>query len=270
MQKEQDFRMFGVIGNPIEHSMSPTIHNNWINQYKLRAFYTYLCVKNQYDLKDVLITLPKMGFGGINITIPYKEEVFNIVKDYAVLSPEVKNIGVINTIKYDDGNVFAYNTDIEGFGKSLSNQDFKDKLAVVFGAGGAAKAVVYSLLNRGAKVIIAARDIKKGMVFADLLLPYGDISVRKWENIDIYLPQAAIIVNTTPLGLKNENIEIGYNLISQECVCYDLIYLKNYSITPFLQQCQQRGLFIMDGYKMLELQAASAFEKWFGIYPDVK
>jgi shikimate dehydrogenase len=243
---KRDISLVGVIGNPISHSKSPEIHNKWIKDAGIKAFYTPIWVENAHDLPQVLKTMPKMGFIGCNITVPYKEAVYEyLVQNRFKMSEEVREIGAVNTLVFEP-EICAYNTDCWGFVDSLGF-DVTGKNVLVIGAGGAGKAVIYGLIKRGAKVEIANRTPKN--IF--------DIQTQSLENVDI--SEYDIIVNTTSIGLKGDVLPINYEAINSHQTCVDIIYTQ----TPFLTNCAKNGAKTINGQGMLVAQAALAFNIWF-------
>lgn len=257
----------GVIGAPISHSQSPKLHGYWLNRYGIKGHYVPLHVE-QSDLKDVLQTLPKMGFVGANVTIPHKETVLglaDIVTDRAAL------IGAANTLIFrPDGKLYADNTDGYGFVENLrsnANWDPKSGPAAVLGAGGAARAVIASLLEVGVPEI---RLSNRTRTRSDVLRSeFGTkIVVCEWINAADMLDGVATLINTTSLGMAGQpELKLSLDRLSSKAVVTDIVYTP--LRTGLLKRAAQMGCQTVDGLGMLLHQAAPGFERWFGQRPDV-
>ncbi|PTQ69688.1 shikimate dehydrogenase [Celeribacter persicus] len=257
----------GVIGAPVAHSKSPALHGYWLKRYGIAGHYVHLHVE-QVDLEEVLRAMPKMGFVGANVTIPHKEHVLaiaDVVTDRAAL------IGAANTLIFRaDGKLHADNTDGYGFVENLRmNADWDPKAgpAVVLGAGGAARAVIASLLEVGVPEI---RLSNRTRTRADALREeFGaKISVVEWVNAGDMMKGAATVVNTTSLGMQGQpELKVPLDLLSSDAVVTDIVYTP--LRTAFLEQATQKGCQTVDGLGMLLYQAAPGFERWFGQRPEV-
>ena len=258
----------GVIGSPISHSRSPTLHGYWLRRYGIKGFYIPMDVA-QADLKDALATLPKLGFVGLNVTIPHKETVLSladIVTDRAAL------IGAANTLIFrKDGKVYADNTDGSGFIANL-RQEAPGWVptvgpAVVFGAGGAARAIVAALIEVGVPEIrIANRTRARAEA---LRSDFGaKVHVYDWVQAGNLLDDAATVVNTSALGMTGKpEFRVPLDALNPKALVTDLVYTP--LRTSFLDQAEQVGCTVVDGLGMLLHQAAPGFERWFGTRPDV-
>lgn len=258
----------GVIGHPIAHSKSPQLHGYWLRRYGIKGHYIPMDV-GQADLKDALVTLPKLGFVGLNVTIPHKETVLHladIVTDRAAL------IGAANTLIFrKDGRIHADNTDGSGFMANL-RQNAPQWVptagpAVVFGAGGAARAVVAALIEVGVPEIrIANRTRPRAEA---LRADFGaKLTVFDWVQAANMLEGAATVVNTTSLGMAGKpDFRVPLDALEKSAIVTDLVY--NPLKTQLLLDAQHRGCTIVDGLGMLLHQAAPGFERWFGQRPDV-
>ena len=258
----------GVIGSPIAHSKSPVLHQHWLNTYGIKGFYIPMDVSRD-DLADVIKALPKMGFVGVNITIPHKEAVLklaNLVTDRAAL------IGAANTLIFrKDGTVHADNTDGYGFIENLrQNAPGWDPVAgpaAVIGAGGASRAVVASLLDVGVTEIRLSNRTRNR---ADVLKQeFGaKITVVDWVKAGNMIEGAATVVNTTSLGMVgNPELRIPLDGLSSDAVVTDLVYAP--LDTEFLKKAGEMGCTTVDGLGMLLHQAVPAFERWFRQRPEV-
>lgn len=262
----KDIKIYGVIGNPISHSISPKIHNKWIEDNNLKAFYTPLLIENINNFVQNLKFLPSFGFCGVNVTIPYKEKAFEICDE---LNYDAKIIKAVNCIKFQNNKIIGYNTDHFGFFEALKIKNLtnlKNKNAIVIGAGGASRAIVYSLTNNNYNIDIYNRTIDK----LHNIKQDFNVNILQFSNLkDINLEKYSLIINTTSVGLKDELLDINYKSLQQNTICYDIIYKKN-GLTKFLQQSQEKNCKIIDGILMLYLQAAKSFYIWNDIFPKIE
>ncbi|WP_417250096.1 shikimate dehydrogenase [Celeribacter sp.] len=257
----------GVIGAPIAHSKSPDLHNYWLKRYGIKGHYVPLHIE-QGDLEGVLRALPKMGFVGANVTIPHKERVLalaDIVTDRAAL------IGAANTLIFrSDGKLHADNTDGFGFIENLrANADWNPEVgpAAVFGAGGAARAVIASLLEVGVPEIRLANRTRTR---ADALKEeFGTkINVVEWVQAGYMLEGARTVVNTTSLGMVGKTeFKVPLDGLEKDAVVTDLVYTP--LRTALLKAAEKKGCQTVDGLGMLLYQAVPGFERWYGLRPEV-
>jgi len=251
-------KLAGVIGNPISHSKSPIIHNYWLNKHHIDGVYIPLQIKEE-DLLTSIKSLQKMGFMGCNVTIPHKIEVIKVVDE---LSDLAKKIGAVNTLVFrNDGSIYGDNTDAYGFIENI--KDYYDLgEALILGAGGASRAVCQSLANAGAKkIILTNRTMAKAENMGKELAV--EIEVVPQENINKYLNNISLLVNTTSLGLNGQGCpEIDFDQLNKQALVTDIVY--NPLITPFLAKAQKNGNKIVDGLGMLLHQAVPGFKAWFG------
>jgi shikimate dehydrogenase len=257
-----------VIGSPIAHSRSPALHGYWLKRYGLKGFYIPMDVA-QADLEAVLRTLPKMGFVGANVTIPHKEAILNIAD---VVTDRAALIGAANTLIFrKDGKIQADNTDGAGFIANL-RQNAPQWVpsvgpAAVFGAGGAARAVIAALIEVGVPEIRLANRTRARA--EALRSDFGaKVHVHEWVQADAMIDGAATVVNTTSLGMTGKpDLVLPLDSLSAQAVVTDLVYtpLK----TQFLIEAEERGATVVDGLGMLLHQAAPGFERWFGQRPEV-
>jgi shikimate dehydrogenase len=258
----------GVIGSPIAHSRSPALHGYWLKRYGIKGFYIPMDVA-QADLREVLRTLPKAGFVGLNVTIPHKETILaiaDVVTDRAAL------IGAANTLLFrKDGRIQADNTDGAGFIANLRQNAPQWKPAagpaVVLGAGGAARAVIAALIEVGVPEIRVANRTRAR---ADALRSdFGaKVTAQDWVQAGHMMEGAATVVNTTSLGMTGKpDFRVPLAALNPAALVTDLVYtpLK----TQFLIEAEDKGCTIVDGLGMLLHQAAPGFERWFGLRPDV-
>ena len=258
----------GVIGSPVAHSRSPALHGYWLRRYGIRGHYIPMDV-GQADLAEALRTLPKLGFVGLNVTIPHKETVLglaDVVTDRAAL------IGAANTLVFrKDGKVYADNTDGTGFIANLRQHaphwNPGSGPAAVLGAGGAARAVVAALIEAGVPEIRIANRTKQRAeaVRADL---GAKVVVHDWVKAGNMLDGAATVVNTTSLGMVGKpDLRVPLDALDRHAVVTDLVYTP--LRTQFLIEAEDLGCTVVDGLGMLLHQAAPGFERWFGQRPEV-
>ena len=258
----------GVIGDPIEHSLSPRLHGHWLRINAIPGHYIPMRVSAE-DLETVIRTLPKAGFVGVNVTIPHKESALNMadtVTDRAAL------IGAANTLIFrPDGKVYADNTDGYGFTENLRQGAPgwapESGPAAVFGAGGAARAVIASLIEVGAPEIRLANRTRAR---ADALrAEFGNrIKVCDWLQAGNMLDDAVTVVNTTSLGMVGKpEFRVPLDGFKPGAVVTDLVYTP--LRTHFLDQAEQAGCVTVDGLGMLLHQAVPGFERWFDHRPVV-
>ncbi|MEM6758884.1 MAG: shikimate dehydrogenase [Pseudomonadota bacterium] len=258
----------GVIGTPIGHSKSPQIHKHWLRSHGLLGDYVPMEVLLD-DLDQVLRTLPKAGFVGVNVTIPHKERVLelaDLVTDRATL------IGAANTLIFrKDGKIHADNTDGYGFIENLKagapEWNPKSGPAAVLGAGGAARAVVASLADAGvSEIFLTNRTRVRAEKLAD---DFGmRITVMDWVQAGNILEDCALVVNTTSLGMiGKQEMRVPLDGLRKGTVVTDLVYAP--LRTRFLAAAEDAGCTTVDGLGMLLHQAVPAFERWFGQRPEV-
>jgi shikimate dehydrogenase len=258
----------GVIGNPIAHSKSPVLHGHWLKTYDIAGHYVPLEVEAD-ALGDVLKAMPKMGFVGCNVTIPHKERVMQFVDQ---ITDRATLIGAVNTLIFlNDGSILGDNTDGYGFIENLCqgapDWDASAGPAVVLGAGGAARAVVASLLDAGAPEILLTNRTR---VRADKLREdFGArVKVVEWVQAGNILEEAATLVNTTSLGMTGKSeLRVPMDGLRKETVVTDLVYTP--LTTSFLRTANEIGCVTVDGLGMLLHQAVPGFERWFGRRPVV-
>lgn len=258
----------GVIGTPIAHSRSPRLHKFWLQKYGIRGDYIPMNVASA-DLEDVVRTLPKLGFVGANITIPHKEQVMGIadlVTDRAAL------IGSVNTLIFrPDGKIHGDNTDGYGFLNNLKKGapewDPTAGPAAVIGAGGAARAVITSLLDANVPEIRLTNRTKNRA--EELQKEFGrKVTVVDWVQAGNMLDGAKTVVNASSLGMTGKpEMRIPLDGLARDAVVTDLVYTP--LETPFLTHAKSIGCRTVDGLGMLLHQAAPGFERWFDYKPEV-
>ena len=258
----------GVLGHPVAHSRSPRVHRHWLRRYGLPGHYVPLDVVPD-DLEEVLRAMPRMGFVGANVTIPHKETALrlcDLVTDRAAL------VGAVNTLIFrEDGRIHGDNTDGYGFLASIRQTapDWQPKAgpAVVFGAGGASRAVLVALLEAGVPEI---RLSNRSRPRAEALRSeFGArIKVHDWVKAGQTLEGAVTVVNATSLGMTGHTaFRVPLDALEPGALVTDLVYQP--LETDLLAQARARGCITVDGLGMLLHQAVPGFERWFGHRPEV-
>ena len=257
--------VYGIIGYPVKHSKSPQFQTAAFRHKNINAVYLPFEVKPE-NLKKAVNGIKALSIKGINITVPHKEEVIRYLDE---TSEEVQFIGACNTVKNIDGYLIGYNTDAYGFIEGLKEIEpqFQDKTFLILGAGGASRAVLYGLIREGAeKIFVANRTIdrvfqiiqdfsKLNRFIQEIIIPVP------LDKVEEYLSSTDIIVNTTSVGLKDEDPPLfDYSKIQKKHTVVDIIYKK----TKLLKVAQEKGCKWQDGLPMLLYQGAKAFEIWTG------
>jgi shikimate dehydrogenase len=260
-------QLLGIIGHPIGHTLSPPMHNKALSLLELDYLYVVFHVLPQ-DLEKAVLALPALKIKGINVTIPYKQDVLQYLDE---VSPCAKRIGAVNTILVKNGRLYGFNTDGEGFINSLTEAGFNPagKKIILLGAGGACRAVALSLAWSGAKkLIIAARKVTKAEDLARETKLEQEIEVECLPLVALpekKVADADLIVNTTPLGMTPYEDQMPYDsfytLHSGQYIC-DLIY--NPLETQFLKSAKLKGCKTINGVGMLVHQGAKSFSLWTG------
>jgi shikimate dehydrogenase len=253
-------KKFLVIGNPIEHSLSPKLHNHWIQKNNLRASYDKKLLK-QDEIQQLILDLRKEKIHGLNVTVPFKKTVIPFLD---ILSDEARNSQSVNTIYKDKDKIIGDNTDIEGFkvGLEATNQIIKNKKALILGAGGVVPSIIIALKKMQiAKVYLSNRTELKALEIKKF---FPEIEIIEWGKITNF----DIIINATSIGLnEKDEINIDYENISQNKFFYDVIY--NPKETFFLRRAKEFGAQIENGKMMFIYQAQKAFFTWHNILPLV-
>lgn len=255
-----------VIGYPAKHSRSPKLHGYWLDRYGIDGDYIAEEITPEY-FPEFVSSLKTHGYAGANVTMPHKDAALELSKpDDRALA-----VGAANTLWLEDGKLLSTNTDVEGFHGSLdaasAGWEQHTKSAIVLGAGGAGRAVIYGLLERGVETIhVVNRTIQKA---EDLKERFGDaIKPATWEDVPALLPRADLLVNTTSLGMHDQPpLEIDLSSMRDGAVVADIVYVP--LKTPLLLAAEARGFSTANGLDMLLHQAVRGFELWFGIRPEV-
>jgi len=254
----------GVIGWPVSHSLSPLLHNYWLKKYNIKGEYKAYPVEPE-NLPEFIDKLrDDSNFRGINVTIPHKEAVVDFLDSVDEIA---KEIGAVNTIINNNGELLGTNTDAYGFAENIRSHLTGNKKAVVLGAGGAAKAVIFALKQQGfSQIIITNRTLERAEALSSVIS--HRLSVSDWKIRSEILKDSDLLVNTTSLGMTGkENLDIDLLLLPKTALVTDIVY--NPITTPLLAQAQKRGNPTIDGLGMLLFQAVPAFEAFFGVRPEV-
>ena len=263
----KDFIKTAVIGHPIAHSKSPLIHGEWLREYGLEGSYEAIDIEPDALVEGVR-ALVERGYGGFNVTAPHKITIMALCDE---VDERVRKIGAVNTVSIREGKLYGTNTDAFGFAQNilsagLDGWSFKDGAAVVLGAGGAARAVLYALLEEGApSIILLNRTREKAEELAKM---DAHIQVEDWDKRNEALEAANLIVNTTSLGMEGKPpLEIDLSLAPTKALVTDVVYAP--LMTDLLEQAQKRGLRVVTGIGMLLHQARPGFELWNDVAPEV-
>ena len=254
-----------LIGWPAAHSRSPLIHHYWLRRLGIEGGYNIEAVPPE-GFAEFVLHLSTHGFVGANVTIPHKERALALSKPDA----RALSVGAANTLWYEGGELRSTNTDIEGFVNNLDAcAPGWDRIedALVLGAGGSSRAVVFGLLERGIqRVHLANRTVERARALAD---QFGaNVHPIAWDAIGDLLPRAGLLVNTTSLGMHGQpSLDIDTGRLPPHAVVADLVYVP--LETPLLASARARGLKTADGLGMLLHQAVRGFELWFGQRPEV-
>lgn len=262
----------GIIGYPVEHSLSPVMQNAALQDLGLDYNYIAMSVEPE-KLEQAIAGIKALGFCGINVTIPHK---VNVIQYLDQVDQSARMVGAVNTIVVSEDKLIGYNTDAGGYIKSLQNEgvELQGREVVLYGAGGAARAVIWGLLEHKVKSItIGARNVVKAKDLAEIFKEYGDVKALDWDSIPFKkaLRQCHLVINSTPLGMHkmiDKEPPLDWSLLQDNIVISDLIYTP--AKTKFLQSAEKHGHKIINGAGMLVEQGALAFELWIGAKPSTK
>lgn len=257
---------FGVIGHPIGHSLSPAMQNAGIQAAGLDCVYIAMPVEEE-DLAQAVTGLKNLGFQGFNVTIPHKQAIMPFLD---AIDEDARVIGAVNAVAIQDGFMTGYNTDVVGFLQGMHNHGFSPagKHAVLLGAGGAARAIIWGLIKEGvASLTIGVRNVVKAQAVADYFRPYMQIQVMDWQSWEFrrMLMQSQLLINSTPLGMEPNTLTmppIDWAAVPAGIFVYDIIYTP--AETMFLRMAREHGCQTLNGEDMLVGQGAEAFRIWTG------
>lgn len=255
-------RIIALLGYPVEHSISPQMHNAAFEHLNIPYCYVAFPVRNEL-LSDAVRAIKAFNLAGVNVTVPHKENVIPLLDE---VDKEASLIGAVNTIVNKDGRLTGYNTDGMGFMQSLLEEGIQveGKDILIVGAGGASKAISYYLSEKASKLFLFDVDKGKEQALINYLVSLGR-TVYSPDSLGM-ASAMDIIINATPLGLKDKDLPpLDLNLIHSRQVVADLIYKE----TPLLKAASQKGCYTFNGMGMLLWQGVFAFELWTGIKPPV-
>jgi shikimate dehydrogenase len=262
----------GLFGYPIKHTLSPLMHNFSFDYYKMDWIYLPFEVKPD-EFEKAVIGLKSAGARGFNITMPFKESVIKLLDD---VDDEVEKMGAVNTVNIINGKMIGFNTDHRGFYLTFKDykNDVKDEAVIMFGAGGVAKAVLYTLIHKFEPKSILVLDIDEDKINAlKMRVESWDVSnkyisfdlVNKVQNLDEKIKKAKLIINATPLGMApdvQKSVISDENLLNKNQIVYDLVY--NPLKTTLMKMAEKQGAIAIGGIDMLIYQGAEAFKIWTG------
>jgi shikimate dehydrogenase len=253
-------KKFLVIGNPINHSLSPKLHNYWIKQNLINAIYEKQKLEEK-NLENLISQVREKKIDGINVTVPFKKAIIPFMDK---LSVEAQKTQSINTIYLDNSKVIGHNTDTVGFKMSIqkSNINLSNKKVLILGAGGVVPSIMSSLIEmKVSKIFICNRTKEKA---ENLKSFFNDVTIVNWGEI----PDVDMIINATSLGLKEEDkMNLDFSLIGNNKLFYDVIY--NPKETTFLKIGKKLGNITINGKLMFVYQALMSFNIWHGLKPDI-
>ena len=253
-------KKFLVIGNPIDHSLSPKLHNYWIKKNKINAIYEKQKIENS-DLEKLLFQIKEKKIYGINVTVPFKNSIIPFIDE---LTLEAKATKSVNTIYLENNRVIGHNTDIGGFETSIykSNVDLANKKILILGAGGVVPSIIYALTKMKVSEITLSNRTKEKA--ENLKKHFKDIKIIKWGDIVDF----DMIINATTLGLKEKDkINLNFPSSCKNKLFYDVIY--NPKETNFLKMGKKLGNKTENGKSMFIYQASAAFNLWHGVSPEL-
>ena len=266
-------RLYGIIGHPVGHTLSPVMHNAAFERLKIDAEYKTFDIEPR-DLGDFLSTLAERGISGINVTIPHKIEARRYIEKSGILDKEAIKLGAVNTVNVEGKTLKGYNTDGAGFYRSLV-MDLKfepeGKTVFVLGAGGAATAIVMYLGTGPKKIFVMDEDASRAGELAARYKTYfksDKLSVCRAEELEASLMESDLFVNATPIGMKDgDQAPVDVKLMRQGRYLYDLVY--NFPQTALVKAANARKIHAATGIGMLLCQGAIAFEIWTGLKAPV-
>ena len=252
-------KKYFVIGNPINHSLSPKLHNYWLKENNIDAIYDKKKIEEK-DLQTIISEVKEKKINGINVTVPFKRAVIPYLDK---LSPEAEQTQSVNTIILSNDNLVGHNTDIFGFDKAIKNLNFDmgGKKIFILGAGGVVPSIVLALNKMNvSKIIISNRTKEKA---ENLKSRFHNLEILEWGDINDF----DVIINATSLGLNKEPINLDFSKFANNKLFYDVIY--NPEETNFLKEGKKLGNKTENGKLMFIYQAFEAFKLWHGIEPQI-
>ena len=262
----------GVVGFPISHSLSPTIHNFYLKKYKINGTYEAFAIPNENFEESIKNLVDQQQLSGFNITIPHKEKIYNLCSHLSKTAQITKAVNTV--IILQNGKFFGHNSDADGFIKNFYNHcpnyQLSNKKCFVIGAGGASRAIIYSLISQKvAKIFIANRDHEKALKLIEDFKNFSQQNLVELEFVPLkknfeFLSEIDLIINSTSLGMINQSkLDIDISNAKKSAIVYDIVYKP--LITDILKQSETLNLKIITGIGMLIEQALIGFEAWFKI-----
>jgi shikimate dehydrogenase len=262
----------GVIGFPISHSLSPTIHNFYLKKHKINGTYEAFAIPNENFEESIKNLVDQQQLSGFNITIPHKEKIYNLCSHLSKTAQITKAVNTV--IILQNGKFFGHNSDADGFIKNFYNHcpnyQLSNKKCLVIGAGGASRAIIYSLISQKvAKIFITNRDHEKALKLIEDFKNFSQQNLVELEFVPLkknfdFLPEIDLIINSTSLGMINQSkLDIDISNAKKSAMVYDIVYKP--LITDILKQAETLNLKIITGIGMLIEQALIGFEAWFKI-----
>ena len=252
-------KKYFVIGNPIQHSLSPKLHNYWLKKNNIGAVYDKIKLEEN-QIENFIKEIKQQKINGCNVTVPFKKKIISFL-DY--LSPEAEKTQSVNTVIFKNGNLVGHNTDIAGFTKAIKdlNYNIMGKRVLILGAGGVVPSIIFALNKMKAlEVIISNRTKEKA---ENLKLQFNNLKILNWGE----LTEFDLIINATSLGLNKETINLDFSEVGNNKLFYDIIY--NPKETNFLKQGKKLGNQTENGKLMFIYQAFEAFKLWHEIEPEI-
>ena len=248
-----------VIGNPIDHSLSPKLQNWWLRENNIDAKYDKIKLED-HEIQNFIQTIKEQKIAGCNVTVPFKKTVIPFLDR---LSPEAEQTQSVNTIIYDNGDLVGHNTDIAGFDSAIKKLDFslKGKKVMILGAGGVVPSIIFALQKMNVQEITISNRTKERAENLKVLI--NNIKILEWGNLTDF----HMVINATSLGLNNEKINLKFSSSGNDRLFYDVIY--NPHETQFLKMGKKLGCKTENGKTMFVYQALEAFKLWHNIEPKV-
>ena len=248
-----------VIGNPIDHSLSPKLQNWWLKENNIDATYDKIKLE-VHEIKNFIQEIKEQKIAGCNVTVPFKKTVIPFLDR---LSPEAEQTQSVNTITYDNGDLVGHNTDIAGFDSAIKKLDFnvEGKKVLILGAGGVVPSIIFALQKMNVQEITISNRTKERA--ENLKVLFSNIKILEWGNLTDF----HMVINATSLGLNNEKINLNFSSSGNDRLFYDVIY--NPQETQFLKMGKKLGYMTENGKTMFVYQALEAFKLWHRIEPKV-
>ena len=251
-------RKYFVVGNPINHSFSPKLHNYWLKQNNINAVYEKIKLEEN-EIENFISKIKNQEINGCNITVPFKKAVIPFLDK---LSPEAEKTQSVNTIVFENNNLVGHNTDVVGFTRAIKdlNLNIKGKKIFILGAGGVVPSIIFALNKMEVSQITISNRTKEKA--ENLKIQFKNLKIMNWGSLQDF----DIIINATSLGLNNEKINLDFSNLKNSKIFYDVIY--NPSETNFLKEGKKLGNKVENGKMMFIYQALEAFKLWHSIEPE--